>query len=1300
MPYKLRKLTLLALLIAGGVQAAMIVPPSDLAELARTSRAVVLAQAVDAWSTPGPYVPHTVTRFQRVELVAGEDPGDSFQVSVPGGEVDGVAAVVAGAPYFQSGAQYLLFLGAGRDGYWRVRMMAYGVFEKLTVGETVVLAPVPEREEVGLVRRFDVEVPGVYRARALLDSLRSVVKGESTWDSGKVLAPPETAAEIEQKSAPSACQFMTYSGNGIRWFGFDTGSQATIRATTPGQTGISDGGVGAVSGAAAAWTNDPGSLINLQYGGTIAQSISCSGTDTHFQDGAVVFDDPCGDIDPLSSCSGTLAYGGPRFYTSTQSFDGQQWNPAISLFVVVNDGSECVGETNFSEFMTHEIGHGLGFGHHTDSDATMYYLCCHYPRGAGLGATDSACAAYLYPDSSSSPPPNAPTGLTATAVSETRIDLSWADTSSDETGFKIYRSTGGSYQLVGTVGANTSTFSDTTLSACTTASYYVTAFNDDGESSDSNVASDETSGEAPQAPSSFAAQAPDSSRVILTWSNGSVSQSSVFVERAVGSGSYCAWATLGGTATTYQDSAVQAGTEYRYRLKASNACGSSAYSQEVSVTVPSEPMPTAPAGLTATAVSETRIDLSWTDTSSDETGFRVYRSTGGSYQLVGTVGANTSTFSDTTLSPCTTASYYVTAFNANGESSASNVASGETSGQAPQAPSSLAAQAPDSNQVVLTWSNGSVSQSSVFVERAVGSGSFSARATLGGTATTYQDSAVQAGTEYRYRLRSLNVCGYSAYSQEASVTVPSDDGPLTVDFSWSPTGPWVEEDVNFTASAGGQPDSLSWDLGDGTTATGGTVAHRYAGPGTYVVRLTASRAEDSTTVTKIVTVEAAPELVAASARTSGFYGTSWRTDAVLLNAGSSVVTGQLILRGGDGSQLGSLQYDLDPRQMVSIEDVVGSMGLTGTGSLVVEPTHGVAPVIMTRTYTGDENGTYGQAIPPQTPAHSGTQIITGLRGSPGFRTNFGVASASSSPVQVSLTLHTSSGTTKGPTLTVTPFQQAQWPLESLFGSPVLSGVSAGTLEVSCSGPVAAYASVVDDDSGDPVFLPGETPAASWVVPVVGRGAGKNETWWDTELVLYNAGGDSASVDLEYLPANVGNAAGGDVAHIVLGSGETRRIEHAQSFLWGVSKGLGSVVVTASRPLVAVARIATACPEGSGSMGQRIPAFRADLISEGQSVLPWVRWDQDFRTNIGLWNGSSTTRSVTLELHSIDGSVAATTLLTVPPRSLVQLSQEDLFGSGGGVSSGWIRVVGTPDKLVLYSSQVDNSTGDPVYVSGE
>lgn len=87
-------------------------------------------------------------------------------------------------------------------------------------------------------------------------------------------------------------------------------------------------------------------------------------------------------------------------------------------------------------------------------------------------------------------PPAAPSGLAATAVSQSEIDLSWTDNSSDETGFEIERSLdGSSFSPVATVGADVTTYPDTGLSADTTYFYRVRAVNGAGASAFSNTAS-------------------------------------------------------------------------------------------------------------------------------------------------------------------------------------------------------------------------------------------------------------------------------------------------------------------------------------------------------------------------------------------------------------------------------------------------------------------------------------------------------------------------------------------------------------------------------------------------------------------------------------------------------------------------------------------------------------------------------------------------------------------------------------------------------------------------------------------
>ena len=71
------------------------------------------------------------------------------------------------------------------------------------------------------------------------------------------------------------------------------------------------------------------------------------------------------------------------------------------------------------------------------------------------------------------PPPMAPTGLSATPISQTRIDLLWSDMSSDETNFRIERSPDGtsSWVEIGTSPADTPSFSSLGLT-CGTPYYY------------------------------------------------------------------------------------------------------------------------------------------------------------------------------------------------------------------------------------------------------------------------------------------------------------------------------------------------------------------------------------------------------------------------------------------------------------------------------------------------------------------------------------------------------------------------------------------------------------------------------------------------------------------------------------------------------------------------------------------------------------------------------------------------------------------------------------------------------------
>jgi hypothetical protein len=92
-------------------------------------------------------------------------------------------------------------------------------------------------------------------------------------------------------------------------------------------------------------------------------------------------------------------------------------------------------------------------------------------------------------------------------------------------------------------------------------------------------------------------------------------------------------------------------------------------------------VPGAPTGLVATAASSSAINVTWTDQSTNETGFKIERALGaGAFSQVATVGANVTSYANTGLTASTSYSYRVRATNSGGDSAYSNTASATTAG--------------------------------------------------------------------------------------------------------------------------------------------------------------------------------------------------------------------------------------------------------------------------------------------------------------------------------------------------------------------------------------------------------------------------------------------------------------------------------------------------------------------------------------------------------------------------------------------------------------------------------------------
>jgi glucose/arabinose dehydrogenase len=179
----------------------------------------------------------------------------------------------------------------------------------------------------------------------------------------------------------------------------------------------------------------------------------------------------------------------------------------------------------------------------------------------------------------------------------------------------------------------------------------------------------------PSAPTNFVAN-DGIGQSVLTWTDTSNNETGFKIERKPqGSAdtSYAQVGTVGANVQTFTNTSVPAGV-YTYRVKSTNANGDSpSNSDDATVTAPSPPA--APTNLVATG-SVGQASLTWTDNSSDETGFKVERKVQGAadttYAVITTTAANAQAFTDMPAAGSYT--YRVKATNGNGDSTPSNSA--------------------------------------------------------------------------------------------------------------------------------------------------------------------------------------------------------------------------------------------------------------------------------------------------------------------------------------------------------------------------------------------------------------------------------------------------------------------------------------------------------------------------------------------------------------------------------------------------------------------------------------------------
>ena len=379
-------------------------------------------------------------------------------------------------------------------------------------------------------------------------------------------------------------------------------------------------------------------------------------------------------------------------------------------------------------------------------------------------------------------PPNAPNQLFARTTGAATVDLSCADQSNDEEGFKLERKNGsGDFAEIATLGPNANFYQDAGLSSSTVYSYRVRAFKGTAYSDYSNTSATETA--------SGVVANPNVNLAL----NQPASASSTY-------NSYTAANAVDGNISSYWRSgglSLNAAVWLRVDLGKVQAVGRAVIMWKDTYFAKSYEL----------QVSNNDVD--WTP---------VYSTSAGA-------GGN-----ETLLFTPALARYlrlYMTANNKSTERITElQVYSGPLSAP-PQAPASLAATATGSATIALTWNDNSTDETGFAIERASNGGGpavgFAQIATTGANVTSYDDTGLNSGTTYVYRLRAFNAAGNSSYSNEAVATTPFSGPTLSINDVTLNEGHDGATEAVFTvtlAAADGSTVTVDYQTADGTAKAG------------------------------------------------------------------------------------------------------------------------------------------------------------------------------------------------------------------------------------------------------------------------------------------------------------------------------------------------------------------------------------------------------------------------------------------------------------------------------------------------
>jgi PKD repeat protein len=536
------------------------------------------------------------------------------------------------------------------------------------------------------------------------------------------------------------------------------------------------------------------------------------------------------------------------------------------------------------------------------------------------------------------------------------------------------------------------------------------------------------------------------------------------------------------------------------------------------------------------------------------------------------------------------------------------------------------------------------------------------------------------------------------------------------------------EVVSDGVSSSGATTSLTWDFGDGNTATAKNVTHSWNAPGAYTVKLTVENDDASASSTKVYTVNGAriqqlsAVVVPWIARADEDKALPQSSDLDIHNPGSEALKVNLIFRrrGLPEPDPPEVERTVAPGATLHVPDAMSDLfnRPNQSGFLFVEPMEGNAqPVVTSTNHTFREDGSsFGQVVPgipidvttkAETPG--ATNHLVGMNANAERLAYFGISNPNDAPFFYNLRFYNSLGQVVAQTSEpsgIARFGQKQYQDSELLDDFGIDNLDDYRIEIvpEPGGPrPLVYGANLRRASFDPSFVrPGRTDTS--VVYLVGalNTPGLNDSFFRSDVVLGNTASETVLCELTFQGAGLRTEATSPITE-TLQPGESVRLVDAVGE-WSVGNTVGAMRVACEAPAGVFPVVQGESYDVSNPdafYGQFMPALtEADSATAGESqTLVGLRKDASHRTTLWLFNPGDGVAQFDLRYFDADGTQIGSEIGARLGGGKFRQINPEAHPIPDQVPGGFVVRVEVKSGKLLSAGQVVNQTNDPAYIVG-